>query len=128
MEVNKGGRPKKEFEDKDFEQLEYLAKIQCTQKEMAGVLRVSVPTLNNAIKERYNVDSFFEWFDMYSADGKLSLRRAQHKNAIEHGNTQMQIWLGKQTLGQVDKAETTNINYDGLEVDFSDLGGEDESN
>ena len=34
--------------------------------------------------------------------GKVALRRAQWKNAIEKNNVTMQIWLGKQCLGQSD--------------------------
>lgn len=37
--------------------------------------------------------------------GKKSLRRAQFDNAIKQNNTVMQIWLGKQYLGQRDKSD-----------------------
>ena len=39
----------------------------------------------------------------------MSLRRQQFKSA-EAGNVTMQIWLGKQYLGQTDKVEENNIN------------------
>lgn len=38
------------------------------------------------------------------ADGRSSLRRMQFQTA-EKGNPTMQIWLGKQLLGQRDKIE-----------------------
>lgn len=34
------------------------------------------------------------------AKGDLTLREAQFENATKHNNTTMQIWLGKQRLGQ----------------------------
>ena len=47
--------------------------------------------------------SFAESFKMFSADGKISLRRTQFRMA--ETNVSMAIWLGKQYLGQRDSAE-----------------------
>lgn len=87
---------------------EGLCKIQCTKKEIAGVLRVTLATIDRFCEYTYGMQ-FKEVFDMYSADGHSSLRRAQYDNAIDHNNPIMQIWLGKQYLHQTDKVEETNV-------------------
>lgn len=97
------GRPKIEWTDKQYSSIKYMALIHCTQKEMAGVMHVDEDTLNRLIKERYGL-SFSEFYEKYSANGNMSLRRAQFKLA-EAGNATMQIWLGRQWLGQMDKQE-----------------------
>jgi len=48
--------------------------------------------------------NFQQVWDMKSAMGKMSIRRLQFEKAKE-GNTTMLIWLGKQYLGQTDKAD-----------------------
>ena len=82
-------RPKKKI---DTKQVETLARIQCTMKEIAAVCQCSVATL-----ERRFADAIKE----AQESGRSSLRRAQWKSALG-GNTTMQIWLGKQHLGQRD--------------------------
>lgn len=104
------GRPKIVWDDKQYASLEYMALIHCTQKEMAGVMHVDEDTLNRLIRTRYHL-SFSEFFEKYSASGNMSLRRAQFKTA-EAGNVSMQIWLGKQWLGQKEVQEITMLNND----------------
>jgi hypothetical protein len=94
--------PKSRLEENFFdtiEQLRALGSIQCTQEEAAAVLRVSRATL-----WRFFVayPEAVEAFDEGKEEGKASLRRAQFKSALA-GNAAMQIWLGKQLLGQRDK-------------------------
>lgn len=107
MSKNLGGRPKKEFNKKQFEQ---LCKIQCTQIEIATVLDMSDETLMTKCKEAYGV-GFLEIYKKFSDNGKMSIRRAQLKKALE-GNTAMLIWLGKQYLGQSDKQDQ-KVTFDG---------------
>lgn len=45
--------------------------------------------------------------------GKASLRRAQYKNAIR-GSTGMQIWLGKNRLGQKDQVVVSPAGADSI--------------
>ena len=94
------GQPKKEI---DFETAKRLCYIQCTGEEVAAVLGVDYETLATRIREEYEQD-FPTFRNEHSAGGKASLRRMQWK-AAEGGNVTMQIWLGKQNLGQTDKAE-----------------------
>lgn len=83
----KPGRPRKPVDEK---LLRGLARIHCTQNEMALLLGVSVDTLQN---------NYSAIIHEGMADGKMSVRRAQLK-AAERGNTGMLIWLGKILLGQ----------------------------
>ena len=100
----KMGRPIKEI---DFSLFESLCEIQCTLVEIAGVLKVSEDTVERRCKEQYG-ETFAESYKKLSAPGLMSLRRAQMKTALD-GNATMQIWLGKQLLGQNDKL-TIDVN------------------
>jgi hypothetical protein len=97
---NKGGRPKLEL---DVKLIENLAAIQCTYKEIAAVVGCSIDTLR---------DRFSTHIEKGQENGKQSLKRLQWKSA-ENGNVVMQVWLGKQWLGQRDKPpeEATNVQF-----------------
>src|ERR1700681_3423535 len=90
-EKPKRGRPKKFV---DLELVEKLAHIQCTYGEIASTLGVSVDTLQR------NKD-FAVVYKRGAEGGRKSLRRMQFESANK-GNVTMQIWLGKQYLGQSD--------------------------
>ena len=90
------GRPKKEI---NYETVEKLANIQCTQDEIASFLGISTRTLQRD-------EQFMELFNRGRENGKMSLRRIQWKHAEK--SVPMAIWLGKQYLGQRDKVEYTD--------------------
>lgn len=90
-------RPKKEI---DYEAVEKLASMQCTQEEIATFLNLSVRTLQRD-------EEFCRLYKRGQENGKMSLRRIQLKIA-EKGNASMAIFLGKQYLGQRDIIETDN--------------------
>lgn len=104
----KGGRPKVAI---DMDQLKSMVEIQCTAEECAQVLGVSSDTIDRRLKEKTG-QGFAEFYKKHSAGGKASLRRFQWKSA-QGGNVSMQIWLGKQMLGQTDKSETEVTSPDG---------------
>ena len=87
----------------DFEQLEKLLHLQCTETECASFFGITKNTLKARIRDAGH-DSFEAYADIHRAPGKISLRRHQWRSA-EKGNVVMQIWLGKQWLGQSDKVE-----------------------
>lgn len=89
-------RPKKEI---DYDVVEKLASIQCTQEEIANFLGLSVRTLQRD-------EEFCRLYKKGQDNGKMSLRRYQFKLAEK--NTSMAIFLGKQYLGQRDVIETDN--------------------
>jgi len=88
-------RPRKKI---DEELLKELAMIQCTQEEMASILKCSVDTL----QRRYS-DVLAEARE----NGKMSLKRAMYRKAVVEGNPTMQIWLSKNWLRYSDKTEIT---------------------
>jgi len=76
----------------------------CEGTEIAEHLGISFDTLNRRVKQEYNLD-FADYKAQKRAKGEMILRELQLKSAKE-GNVTMQIWLGKQYLNQIDKAET----------------------
>ena len=90
----KTGRPLTEI---DPEEVEKLAKLHCTNVEIADFFGVDEAT----IRKRFS-----DILTKSKAEGKMSLRRLQWKRAVS-GNTAMLIWLGKQILDQKEQIETT---------------------
>lgn len=91
-----GGRPRFVI---DYDSVEKLASLQCTQSEIASYLGCSVDTLQ--------ADEKFSGIYKAGMDkGRMSLRRHQWR-ALEEGNSTMLVWLGKQYLGQREKNELT---------------------
>lgn len=101
-EVNKGGRPKFEFTEEQIAQIKKLAEIHCTIKEIGYVMDIKYDMLR-----KYAMD----WIEEGKSVGKIRLRRAQWQNALDEKNVTMQIWLGKNILGQSDgkSDEDSNI-------------------
>lgn len=89
-QVKVKGAPRKKV---DVEILKKLCEIQCTQKEMAYILGVSTDTLAR---------NYSDVIGLGRTLGKVALRRAQWRNAIDKNNVTMQIWLGKNVLNQTD--------------------------
>ena len=129
----KMGRPQKII---DWDILQKLAYIQCTQVEIASVIDVSVDTLERRVKQKFKM-TYAEYYKKISAGGKMSLRRAQWTKAVgttrtvkdektgeettfenNDGNVTMQIWLGKQYLNQKESplGETEDL-CEGFDLD-----------
>ncbi len=73
-----------------------LAGLNCSQSEIARVCKVSVSTLQKKYKSEMTKGKEYV---------KTELKRAQFRSAL-NGSFVMQIWLGKNILGQTDKIET----------------------
>ena len=108
----KVGRPEIPIDKKTFEK---LCMLQCTKKEIADFFDCSDDTITNWCLKNYvdedgNPMNFSDTYEKKSAGGKISLRRMQWKSA-ENGNVSMQIFLGKQYLGQKDEKsfEISNV-------------------
>ena len=86
----------------DLKLVEDLARIQCTDAEMAAVLGFSVDGWRKRVRRSQELVDLIE---KGRENGRSSLRRIQWKSALG-GNTTMQIWLGKQYLGQRDMHAT----------------------
>ena len=113
-------RPRVTWDEAQWRQIDGMCAIQCTESEIAGVMGVSTDTLERMVKDEWGIN-FAEYYKQKSDKGKMSLRRLQWKSA-EAGNVAMQIFLGKQMLGQKEKAEAENVER--IEV-VSDVPGED---
>lgn len=87
------GRKAKEFTDEEIEMIKRLSELFCNKTEIAYVMGVDRNTLYKYADE---------WIAEGNARGKVKLRRAQWRNAIDNENVTMQIWLGKNILGQSD--------------------------
>ena len=89
----------------DYETVEKLAAIQCTQQEIASFLGCSVDTLQRD-------ETFCGLYKKGQENGKMSLRRIQYKLAEK--NPTMAIWLGKQYLKQRDNIEVEHDAKNGV--------------
>lgn len=114
------GRPPKVV---DWKQVQLMCKIQCTESEIASVLEIHIDTLYEKCKAEHGM-TFPEYFKQFSENGKMSMRRAQYKKALE-GHPTMLIWLGKQMLGQRDQVEFSNAQPIALGYDPHKLGDDD---
>lgn len=88
------------------ETFEKLCGIWCTLSEIAGFFDVCEDTIETWCKNTYN-QNFSDIYKKKSAKGNISLRRMQYVSA-QKGNVTMQIWLGKQKLGQTENVIIEN--------------------
>lgn len=116
----KMGRPPIEINKEMFEK---LCSIQCTEEEIAGVFDCSIDTINRWCKKTYDT-TFADIYKKKSASGKMSLRRWQFDTA-KRGNATMQIWLGRQYLGQTDKREYEDTGDRNITINVSAATPED---
>ena len=111
MATNKGGRPRKEIDKKEFVK---LCALQCTLEEIAGFFGCDTDTIQNWCKREYK-KGFSEIFSQKRGIGAISLRRKQWQLA-DH-SAAMAIFLGKNYLGQRDRFEFEN----NKKLDIEDL-------
>lgn len=97
------GRRKKNLTKEQWDGVDYMCMIHCTGEEIAGVLHMDYDTLNRNCRDKFGIN-ISEYIKEHQSGGKMSLRRMQWKSA-ESGNVTMQIWLGKQWLGQREQQE-----------------------
>jgi hypothetical protein len=83
----------------DTVQLQKLATLGCTNKEMADFFGCSADLLEK---------SYSEFLTKGRAQQKMRLRQLQWR-ACENGNVSMLIFLGKNMLGQQDRIEETQL-------------------
>lgn len=87
---------KNALKDINPEDVRKLAEKFWAKSEIAAFLECHVDTITNRFQEIYLKGR---------ENGKAKLRDIQLRSAMG-GNVTMQIWLGKQYLGQTDKQET----------------------
>jgi len=107
-EPRKAGRPRKEINFKDFENLCFM---QCTKSEILSFLGIDNNTLDRRLKEHYKTD-FSTVYKKFSENGKISLRRILLRHAEKNPATA--IFLSKNLLGYKDQPEVTSGQVDGI--------------
>ena len=91
-------RPEKSI---DWSMVDKLLQAHCTGTEIAASFDMHPETFYDRIKKEFGI-GLTEYSLQKNKKGKNNLRLAQFKNAL-NGNTSMQIWLGKNWLGQKDE-------------------------
>ena len=127
MAKNLGGRPRCEI---DFERVDLLCSLHCTEVEIANACGVTLPTLRARIKEQLTPDGekytgFLHYFDIKSGRGKTTLRKLQWDSA-KKGNVAMQIFLGKNLLDQTEKQQVDVNAVEEITVDFFEADDDDD--
>lgn len=107
--TKKAGRPRKEIDQKQFEN---LCGLQCTLEEICGWFDVCSDTLESWCKRTYK-KNFSEVFAQKRGKGKISLRRMQWR--LAETSATMAIFLGKQYLGQ--KNEPLEVQHSVTPID-----------
>ncbi len=96
MATPKSGKTaKKEFSEKDIEQIKVLARCHCPDSEIAAFMECGESTL-----ARHFGPLLKEWREA----GKSNIRAKQYQMAMQ-GDRAMLIWVGKQILGQREKTD-----------------------
>ena len=106
------------------QEFEKLCGMWATKNDIAGFFDVSEDTVETWCKKNYDGDTFSVVYKKKSAKGNVSLRQAQLKSAL-NGNVTMQVWLGKQHLGQKEYAENNNTEEQRIVI-VNDLPKDDE--
>ncbi len=105
------GRPKNEY---DLEKVEIFGRFRATYETMADYFGVCVRTIEREMSPSNNPETeFCRYYKKGHVKLKMRLSEAQIHNAIECNNATLQVWLGKQYLGQKDKQEieqNSNVN------------------
>lgn len=109
-----GGRPAKTLTKDGWNLVATLSQYFATDEEIAVALSDDYESITeDTLKNEYNKETFLEYKNKGKCKGKTSLRSWQWANA-RNGNTTMQIFLGKNYLGQSDRVEAevqdTSIN------------------
>lgn len=106
-----GGAPGQNKLEVNWHLVKRLCHVQNTMGDIAAILEVSTDTLQARCQEEFEM-TFGEYTAPWYAVGKASLRKKQWEKAMK-GDKGMQIFLGKNMLGQKDNQDfdvSGNIN------------------
>ena len=96
------GRKPKVWTDAQRRTFESLCAIMCTQQEVCTILKMDKRTLQKNIAQSYpDYPTWEEAFEVFSANGRASLRRQMFQLA-QDGDKTMLIFLAKNCLGMSD--------------------------
>lgn len=106
----------------DWDQVAYWLEARCSGSQIADILGIHENTLYERCKTDLGLE-FVAFKAKNRSKGEQNLRLAQYESAVKDKDRGMQIWLGKQWLGQTDKSQNTidipqmkivNITTDGI--------------
>ena len=92
-----------------------LLRADCEGSEIASHIGINPATLYRACQREKKVH-FVEYMREKKESGNALLKMKQYESAINDKNISMQIWLGKQRLGQRDKQSTEVTGKDGKDL------------
>lgn len=116
-------RPRKEIDQKQFEN---LCGLQCTKEEICNWFNLTDKTLENWCKRTYKA-GFSDVFAQKRGTGKIALRRAMYRNAVEKNNATIQIWLSRNWLGMTEHPQDM-IDTEDADAYFSSAGIDEQDN
>lgn len=96
MSKNKMGRPEIAIDKDDFEG---LCRINCDLYEIKSFFKCSDDTLQRFCKKTYN-KTFAGAYEDFAGEGRIAIRRAQFKVAVQQNNVPMLKYLGEVVLKQ----------------------------
>lgn len=88
----------------DWNQVAYWLEARCSGSQIADILGIHENTLYERCKTDLGLD-FVAFKAKNRSKGEQNLRLAQYESAVKDKDRGMQIWLGKQWLGQTDKSQ-----------------------
>lgn len=100
----------------DWDKIGKLLEANCKTSDIAAQFGCNVQTIHRRCKSDLGI-SFVGFSQQKRSSGDNLLRAAQFSAAM-NGNTTMQIWLGKQRLGQRDKFEHTGADGGSLIIEI----------
>ena len=106
--ITPNGRPKIGI---DWEFVDELLMAGCHGTEVAAAIGIHHETLYDRVVLEKGV-GFSEYSRIKSADGDRLLRKVQFDTATVDKNVTMQIWLGKQRLGQKENHDVVSTPND----------------
>lgn len=98
-------------------QILMFGRLGSTQHEMADWFMVNRTTIQDYMRDTDGI--FHQTYTKGLSEGKSTLRRLQWANA-QKGNYKMQIWLGKQLLGQKERVQHSGDEESPVLVKISD--------
>ena len=114
----------------DWKKVNSLLEADCEGTEIAAYLGIVPDTLYRRCQEDNKI-GFADYLREKKAKGNSLLKVKQFESAISDKSVPMQIWLGKQRLGQKDKHELDNTSSDGTmspksRIEFVDTKAKDD--
>ena len=92
----------------DWETVDKLCTIKCTQSEISSFLGINIDTLGDHCHREHG-KTFSEYYAEKTVNGTISLRRTQYIVAVEGKDVSMLKWLGQQYLGQKSQVDQSNL-------------------